>query len=381
MCSFPSVSVHTGTKGPCREFALFGRQIGEAHLGNLVNLLFVNATSKTTRQKARTGRNHFREFCRSTFGFNFVPPTHSKVSLNAMLLCFFAASLFNNPKNFAYSTIRNYVGHVRSGWANQGTELSPFDRAILTRVFRGVRALRPAAVDSRLAFLLPHYNFPRIFTSPISIDHLIFKAAVVLGFLGMFRFSTFHKLNVNNTFLIDRSGREFTLTPTRSALVHSPNIVGFYFSFSSKYHPNAQAYYCSLRHLPQPWSTLCPVTILRLMEQNGLLSSGHLFPREKLTSAALGTYMEFVARSRHSFTPHSLRIGGHTFFSAHNMDEDLVQFLGRRTITKASQLYYRARAADNVSRLNMFFTRLSQFPVINEGGVFKNLKQLASSGF
>ena len=36
--------------------------------------------------------------------------------------------------------------------------------------------------------------------------------------------------------------------------------------------------------------------------------------------------MSFVARSRHPFTLHSLRIGGH-FFSAQNMDEDLVQFL------------------------------------------------------
>ena len=49
------------------------------------------------------------------------------------------------------------------------------------------------------------------------------------------------------------------------------------------------------------------------MGQNGLLFSGQLFPREKLTSSALGAYISFVARSRHPFTLHSLRIGGHTF--------------------------------------------------------------------
>ena len=47
------------------------------------------------------------------------------------------------------------------------------------------------------------------------------------------------------------------------------------------------------------------------MGQNGLLFSGQLSPRD--TSSALGAYMSFVARSRHPFTLHSLRIGGYTF--------------------------------------------------------------------
>ena len=106
------------------------------------------------------------------------------------------------------------------------------------------------------------------------------------------------------------------------------------------------------------------------MQKHGLLSTGSLFTREKLTSKALGSYMDFVARSHVPFTPHSLRIGGHTFFSAQNMHEDFVQFLGRRTINKSSQLYYRARAGDNILRLTMFFTRLSHSPVINDNGLF-----------
>ena len=80
--------------------------------------------------------------------------------------------------------------------------------------------------------------------------------------------------------------------------------------------------------------------------------------------------MAYLARSSTPFTPHSLRIGGHTFFAVHNMHEDFIQFLGRRTITRASQLYYRARAIDNIIRLQIFFGRLSSLPAIYEVDVF-----------
>ena len=54
--------MHSGTEGPCGDFQIFGRNIGEAYLATTVNFLFENATAKTTRQTTRTGRNHFREF-------------------------------------------------------------------------------------------------------------------------------------------------------------------------------------------------------------------------------------------------------------------------------------------------------------------------------
>ena len=221
-----------------------------------------------------------------------------------------------------------------------------------------------------MAFLLPHYHYPRIFLSPLSVDHLLFKAALIFGFFGMFRFSTFHKLGAPTTVLVDVAGREFALTKQNYALLQSPAIRGFYFSFSSKCHPHARAYYCTLEHLQHPWKTICPLTALRQMGKNGLLFTGQLFPKEKLTSTALGSFMSFVARTRHAFTPHSLRIGGHTFFSAQNMHEDFVQFLGRRAIKKSSQLYYRAQAGDNILRLEMFFARLSRSTVVNENGLF-----------
>ena len=284
-------------------------------------------------------------------------------------MCFFAADLFRNKANFRATTVRNYVGHIRSLWARSGAALSPFDQTVLNRILRGVRALRPNTSDSRVAFLLPHYRLPRIFLNPCSKDQLIFKAAVILGFFGMFRFSTFEKLNAQAIILVDRQGREIQLTTECQNLLYSPQLAGFYLNFSSKCHANARAY-CTLKHLPTTWRTLCPLTILQHLAKNNMLFHAEIFPRKRLSSKALGSYMTYLARSSTPFTPHSLRIGGHTFFSVHNMNEDFVQFLGRRTITRASQLYYRARALDNIIRLEIFFGRLSSLPAIYEVGVF-----------
>ena len=77
--------------------------------------------------------------------------------------------------------------------------------------------------------------------------------------------------------------------------------------------------------------------------------------------------MKYVAKSRLRFTPHSLRIGGHTFYSIQNMHGDFVQFLGRRSINRASQLYYRACAADNISRLRLFFSDISELRIFGTG--------------
>ena len=351
------------------DFALFGTRIEDESLGALVNCLFFNSTAFTSRVKAKTGRKHFNQFILKTLGFKFIPKTTDQISLKGLLLCFFVAHLFRNPKNLKHTTIRNYVGNVRAVWTRQGCDLSPFDKQVIARVLRGVRSLRPSEFDGRVPFLLPHFQFPSIFTQPRSLDHLLFKAAVIFGFFGMFRFSSFAKIRIPNIVLVV-DGREFILTRKHYPLLHSSHLTGFYFSFSSKCHPNARAYYCALHRFSAPWATLCPVTILRHLGTNGLLFSGPLFPRTKLSSKSLGSYMTFLARSKHLFTPHSLRIGGHTFFSIQNMHEDFVQFLGRRSINKSSQLYYRARAADNVLRLSMFFHRLSQNPVVNGRALF-----------
>ena len=77
--------------------------------------------------------------------------------------------------------------------------------------------------------------------------------------------------------------------------------------------------------------------------------------------------MKYVAKSQLPLTPHSLRIGEHTFYSIQNMHGDFVQFLGRRSINRASQLYYRASAADNINRLRLFFSDISELRLFDTG--------------
>ena len=140
-----------------------------------MNWLFFNALAITSRKKAKTGRKHFDKFVFDTLGFSFVPSTSHFISLKGLLLCFFIAHLFRHPQNFKYTTIRNYVGNVRAAWNRQGSDLSLFDKRIVSRVLRGLRALRPSEFDGRVAFLLPHLQLPRIFSHPRSIDHFLFK--------------------------------------------------------------------------------------------------------------------------------------------------------------------------------------------------------------
>ena len=224
--------------------------------------------------------------------------------------------------------------------------------------------MRPPHPDRRVAFLLPHYSFPSAFVRPLSKNLLLFKAAVVFGFLGMFRFCTFAKLSKKSIVLVSSKGREFRLssgsTAELSALARVHKICGFYFLFSSKFHAHARAYFCSMKGFSQPWSTFCPVQLLIDLARSDLLSGESLFPRSIISARALSLYMRYVSNSSTSFTPHSLRIGGQTFYSVHNMQEDFIHFLGRRQISRASQLYYRARATDNINRLSRFLHKVTQ---------------------
>ena len=345
--------------------------IEDSLLATTVATLFENATAKSSKETTKCGKKQFRRFALRYIGSYFVPQNQHKLSLRGLVLCFFTASLFLNTKNLKSSTIRNYVGHVRTHWENAGAKLKPFDNVVLLRILKGVAALRPTTPNKRTAFLLPHFELPDIFTQPLSRDQLLFKAAVIFGFLGMFRFSTFGKLTYHSVVLVSQDREEFTLVSGAHKelehLLKTKNIVGFYFQFPAKFHPNGRAYYTKLADLSNPWAKLCPLTTLIALSRNSLLCSNRLFPKKLLTSKTLGAYMQYVAKSSTPFTPHSLRIGGHTFYSIQNMHGDFVQFLGRRSINRASQLYYRASAADNISRLQLFFTNISVLPLFGTG--------------
>ena len=93
--------------------------------------------------------------------------------------------------------------------------------------------------------------------------------------------------------------------------------------------------------------------------KNGLLTQ-KIFPKKIISVTAIALYLDRLTLSNAHYTPHSLRIGGHTFYSPNDMPEDFVSFLGRRSISRASQLYYRAHAKDNILRLKKFFLRLDR---------------------
>ena len=153
--------------------------------------------------------------------------------------------------------------HVKTSWEKSGANLTTFDKIVISRLLKGVATLRPAANDKRTAFLLPHFKLPTIFRHPYSKDQLIFKAAVIFGFFGMFRFSTFSKLSYKSVVLISEGRDEFTLRSGSHLemrhLLQTKNITGFYFQFPAKFHPNGRAYYCKLDDLNSPWSLLCPL--------------------------------------------------------------------------------------------------------------------------
>ena len=179
----------------------------------------------------------------------------------------------------------------------------------------------------------------------------------------MLRFGTFAKLTPHSITLVSASGDQYShlvwnTVPIRDFIMLH-DIIGLYLSFAAKCHPNARAYYCTLRGLPKPWPALCPLATFAALAEARLLKAGSIFPTRHLTTPKLKAYMHTFCRNRTHFSPHSLRIGGHTFYTLHNMHEDFVQYLGRRAIRRASQLYYRANPVDNIRRLRTFFRDVS----------------------
>ena len=143
-------------------------------LAATVEMLYTYATVESTRLSCMVGQGYFQKFTNSLLGYSFRPTLHSGLSLKGLLLCFFTGSLFDNPKNFQSATIRNYVGHVRASWSKQGSALSHFDSAVLSRILRGVANLRPTNPDNRVAFPPPSLYFSiRIYPPTLNRHTLI----------------------------------------------------------------------------------------------------------------------------------------------------------------------------------------------------------------
>ena len=308
------------------------------------------------------GFNHLERFVHSC---KILPTLHlmpQRLSLNGMVLCFYTAYLFRLPSINSAKTIQNYSSQLKSTWSKIGILITEFDESMRRDIIKGAQKLLPAKPDMRPAFLLPHYFLRNIFLYPGTISQVRLRAAVIWGFFGMFRFSTYAKLGIQNLFIVDKIGMEHRIkTGSTAELTYyfvEKKALGFYFHFPAKYHPIGYAFFCRLSNISKFWSKFCPVEILIHLSRWGLVANS-IFPSHSLKSKTLSNYLRYIARrsllSNNNFTPHSLRIGGHTFYSIKNMDPDFVHFLGRRAISRACQLYYRANAYDNLVRLNMFF--------------------------
>ena len=159
----------------------------------------------------------------------------------------------------------------------------------------------------------------------------------------MFRYATYAKLGSHNLIVVGKNGEEFRIiTGSYVELVYhfeTCSAVGFYFEFPAKYHPIAYSFFCRLSDISDFWSAYCPVKILLELAKHRSLSRT-IFPPKILSRPTLNSYLQYYSRNRRpllrsKFTPHSLRIGGHTFYSIKNLDPDFVHFLGRRAISRA----------------------------------------------
>ena len=95
-----------------------------------------------------------------------------------LIIIFYTAHLVLSPTINAYSTVYGYVRRLQSSWEESGCQLSKFDRIIIKKTLAGVRMLMPKKYDSRLAYLLPHYDLPEVFIRPLTIEQRLMKVAV-----------------------------------------------------------------------------------------------------------------------------------------------------------------------------------------------------------
>ena len=172
------------------------------------------------------------------------------MSLQGKILCFYCAYLFRLPTINSAATIQNYSNNLKSAWSKMGILISEFDKSVYLDILKGTKRLLPQKPDTRPAFLLPHLTPPRIFISPITSNQLLLKAAVIWGFLAMFRYGSYNKLGIKNLFVVGQDGREFPIRlgsyEELSYYFKKQNAISFYFTFSSKYHPIAHAFFCKL---------------------------------------------------------------------------------------------------------------------------------------
>ena len=79
------------------------------------------------------------------------------------------------------------------------------------------------------------------------------------------------------------------------------------------------------------------------------------FPVKEITRLVLTKTMRSVACIEKNVKPHSLRIGGHTYYTLYGLNSNFRDYLARRKVKSATQTYYRADPALTIFQLRKFY--------------------------
>ena len=104
------------------------------------------------------------------------------------------------------------------------------------------------------------------------------------------------------------------------ALLVSNGVAGFHFTFNDKFHIGAGAYVCHVGDLHRRLKPICPIKHLLTLCQ--FTQEGEFFPKTEFTRDILIKIMKGLSCIEKNVKPHSLRIGGHTYYTAHGLDTD-----------------------------------------------------------
>ena len=351
-------------------FREFGYRIGNPRLEKIVIFLYNTARADSTRKTYAVGQRHWLRFHNLHPSIPFFPFAASCPDTVTLALCFFAGYLASRPSITRYTTVRGYLCHVKALWRDAGCAEKRLNSPLLRKVMRGIRRALPAPPDKRAAFVLPNMNLPGYYFRPPSSRWLLFKAAVVLGFHAMLRYGAFCQLSPNALTLVFNDGRERAFCAGRPDQqdLGPTAICGVLFTFVPKYtlcSGLGTAFFSHICDIAPQWAPHCPVCALAALKAKGALratSSNPLFPPPIFSPHALSAYLGHLAGKvglppDNPFKPHSLRIGGHTYYTVHGMDPDLRDHLARRAITRSSLRYYRASPHSNLHAIRAFYKR------------------------
>ena len=81
-------------------------------------------------------------------------------------------------------------------------------------------------------------------------------------------------------------------------------------------------------------SPICPVKHLSIILR--LTQKGLFFPPKEVTRTVLTQNMKEIACLHKVVKPHSVRIGGHTYYTVYGLDSDFKDYLARRRKVKGA---------------------------------------------